>query len=59
MTDLSRLADLAKRYRAFATSARLSAATSDGKMRDQFIDIAEHWERLALEAEDMAGAGES
>ena len=57
MTDPSRLAELAKRYRAFAISARLSASTAHAEaLRDEFIKIAEHWEQLASEAESVIGA---
>ena len=59
MTEPSRLAELANRYRAFALNARLSAATADAGLCDEFIKTAEHSEQLALEAENAAGAGKS
>ncbi len=51
MTEPTRLAALAKRYRAFALEARLSAATAHSEiLRDEFLAIAEHWEALVREA---------
>jgi hypothetical protein len=48
--------ELAKRYHSFALSARRSAATSDVALGDKLIKIAERWEQLALEAENVADA---
>lgn len=60
MTEPAPLVDLAKRYRTFAIDARLSAATAHGDaLRDQFLDIAAQWERLALETENVADVKES
>ena len=53
MTELSDLPhrERAKRYREFARSARLEAASAKGEVRDAFIKVAGQWEQLALEAE--------
>jgi hypothetical protein len=53
MTEMSELPrrERAKRYRAQAGEARARAVKSKGEMRTAFGRIAEHWEKLALEAE--------
>jgi len=56
MTEPMRWMELAKRYHSFALSARRSADTSDVAVRDKLIKIAERWEQLALEAENVADA---
>jgi hypothetical protein len=49
----SRLKALKARYREFALAARLSASTSDSRMADEYIKIAEHCEQLAREAAEV------
>jgi hypothetical protein len=53
MTELSHLPprERAKRYREFARSARMSATTTGGELRDSYIKLAGQWSQLALEAD--------
>ena len=48
----------ARRYRKFARAARLSAATARDALRESYVEIAGHWNQLALEADADAAEAE-